>query len=142
LGRDFPDKITDFAEARNSFLENNDWVLFLDSDEEVTPSFKSFLDQLEPSQPYYWVRRVNLYNGHYRPSWNPDFKPALVSSKIRFVGSPHERVTPKNPHGLIDIPIIHNHTGSDSYKNSWPKDTRPWQLWLGMKKAVEVARGR
>ena len=141
LGTDYPGGIEDFAEARNSFLHDG-WVLFIDHDEEAPQQLLRVLDQLDPKEPYYWVRRVNLLNGRYVPGWNPDFKPALVSSRVRFFGRVHERVKPKNPHGLIDIPIIHNHNGPQAYRNYWYQDLPFYRLWLASKKVMEVARGR
>jgi len=141
LGTGFLGGIEDFAEARNSFLHDG-WVLFIDHDEEAPQQLLRVLDQLDPKEPYYWVRRVNLLNGRYVPGWNPDFKPALVSNRVRFFGKVHERVKPKNPHGLIDIPIIHNHNGPQAYRNYWYQDLPFYRLWLAGKKVAEVARGR
>lgn len=142
LGRDFPGRISDYAKARNSFL-NNGWVLFLDEDEEAPRILQDYLTRLTPTMPYYWIRRVNLYHGRYMPAWNPDFKAALVSSQVRFIGRVHERIIPKNPHGLVDIPIIHNHTRDNSlYRNYWYQDLPLYRVWLASKKIVEVARGR
>jgi len=143
LGKDYPGHIDDFAGARNSFL-NNGWVLFLDDDEEVTEGFLRLLDNLDSKQkPYYWVRRINLYRGRYMPAWNPDWKAALVSNRVRFYGRVHERVSPRKPHGVIDLPIIHNHNGADgNYRNMWYQDLPVYRLWLASKKIVEVARGR
>lgn len=142
LGKDYSGKITDFAQARNSFLGDG-WVLFRDSDEETPAKLLAFLDSLAPTQPYYWVRRINLYRGRYVPGWNPDYKAALVSDQVRFFGRIHERVRPKDPHGTIDLPIIHNHNGVDgNYRNYWYQDLPLYRLWLASKKVVEVARGR
>src|SRR3990172_7536813 len=143
LGTDYPGKIDDFSRARNSFLGDG-WVLFLDDDEEVTEGFLRLLDSLNPEQmPYYWIRRINLYRGRYMPAWNPDFKAALVSDRVRFFGRVHERVTPKKPHGVIDIPIIHNHESvNGNYRNKWYQDHPVYRYWLAGKKIIEVARGR
>ncbi len=142
LGRDYEGKITSFADARNHFLSKNEWVLFIDDDEEASRMLLDFLDQLEPKYPYYWIRRLNLADGKYRALWNPDYSPRLVSSKVRFVGDVHERVTPKDPHGIIDFPIIHNHKGGFAYKNKFYQDLPIYRIWLGIKKAIEVIRDR
>ena len=102
----------------------------------------NYLETLAPRFPYYWIRRFNLYNGRYRALWNPDFAPRLVSNKVRFVGRVHERVVPKEPHGMIDFPIIHNHRGPVTYKNYWYQDNLLYRMWLGVKKALEVVRDR
>ena len=44
----------------------------------------NYLSRLEPKFPYYWIRRVNLYNGRYRSAWNPDLVPRLVSNRVKF----------------------------------------------------------
>ena len=151
LGRDYPGKIENFAEARNSFLERKSvedpllkWVLFLDDDEEVTQGFLNYLTMLPPpSVHYFWVRRVNLYRGRYMPAWNPDYKAALVSNRTRFIGRVHERIPRSEPHGVIDLPIIHNHNGQDGrYRNYWYQDLPLYRLWLATKKIIEVGRGR
>ncbi len=98
----------------------------------------NYLNRLEPKFPYYWIRRINLYNGRYRAAWNPDLVPRLVSNEVKFVGRVHEKVVPKDPHGKIDFPIIHNHVGGISYKNFWYEPLPVYRLWLGVKKAIEV----
>ena len=142
LGTDYPGKIEYFADARNSFLSKHEWVLFVDNDEEASEMLLKYLSQLEPNYPYYWIRRIKLHNGRYREAFNPDFAPRLVSNRVKFVGRVHEKVVPKDPHGIIDLPIIHNHLGSFSYKNYWYQDLPGYRVWLGVKKAIEVIRDR
>ena len=142
LGTDYPGKIDDFSSARNSFLETNEWVLFVDDDEEPTEMLLNRINELQPKFPYYWIRRINLHNGRYREAWNPDFAPRLVSNRVRFIGRVHEKVVPKDPHGIIDFPLIHNHLGSFEYKNYWYQDLPVYRVWIGIKKALEVVRDR
>jgi hypothetical protein len=142
LRKDFKGTIDDFAAARNRFLLKYEWVLFVDDDEEASEMLLNYLRQLVPRFPYYWVRRFNLWNGKYRGLWNPDFAPRLVSNNVRFVGRVHEKVVPRDPHGVIDFPIIHNHVGPSTYKNYWYQDHPIYRVWIGIKKAIEVARDR
>ncbi len=142
LGRDYTGKIGSFAEARNYFLSRYEWVLFIDDDEEACGMLLDYLDKLEPKYPYYWIRRLNLASGRYRALWNPEYSARLVSGKVRFVGDVHERVIPRDPHGTIDFPIIHNHTGGFGYRNYWYQDLPVYRVWLGVKKAMEVIRDR
>lgn len=142
LRRDYQGKIDDFAVARNQFLSRHEWVLFVDDDEEASDMLLDHINQLEPQFPYYWIRRINLFEGRYREAWNPDFAPRLISNKVKFAGRVHERIVPKDPHGIIDFPIIHNHKGSFSYKNYRYQDLPAYRVWLGVKKAVEVIRDR
>jgi len=142
LGTDYPGKIEDFASARNSFLSKYEWVLFIDNDEEASDMLLNYLGHLEPNYPYYWIRRINLHNGRYREAWNPDFAPRLVSNRVKFVGRVHERITPKDPHGIIDFPILHNHVGPSTYKNYWYQDHPIYRVWMAIKKGMEVIRDR
>jgi hypothetical protein len=139
---DYSGKIEDFSKARNSFLQENEWVLFIDDDEEASEMLLGYLRNLQPRFPYYWIRRINLHNGRYRGAWNPDFAPRLVSNRVRFVGRVHEKISPADPHGIIDFPIIHNHCSSSGYKNYWYQDLPVYRAWIGIKKAIEVMRDR
>ena len=117
-------------------------MLFIDNDEEPSGMLLDYLNSLEPKFPYYWIRRINLYNGRYRAAWNPDLAPRLVSDRVRFSGRVHERVVPKDPHGKIDFPIVHNHIGGLRYKNFWYEPLPIYRVWLGIKKAIEVVVDR
>lgn len=117
-------------------------MLFIDNDEEASGMLLNYLTQLEPKFPHYWIRRINLANGRYREAWNPDFAPRLVSNKVKFVGRVHEKVVPKEPHGIIDFPIIHNHSGPFTYRNFWYQDLPIYRAWIALKKAIEVIRNR
>jgi len=142
LGTDYLGKIDDFSAARNSFLSKHEWVLFIDNDEEASVMLVNYLNQLDPQFPYYWIRRINLHNGRYREAWNPDFAPRLVSNRVKFAGRVHEKITPKDPHGIIDYPIIHNHLGPFTYKNLWYQDLPAYRIWIGVKKALQVTLNR
>lgn len=142
LGTDYSGKIDDFSTARNSFLSSNEWVLFVDNDEEPTQMLLNYLNQLEPRFPYYWIRRVNLHDGRYREAWNPDFAPRLASNKVKFVGRIHEKVVPRDPHGIIDFPIIHNHLGLFGYENYWYQNHPLYIVWTAVKKALQVIKDR
>lgn len=123
-------------------MAQHEWVLFVDDDEEACDMLLDYLNQVDPKFPYYWIRRINLANGRYRALWNPEYSPRLVSNRVKFVGDVHERVVPKEPHGIIDFPIIHNHRGGFAYRNYWYQDLPMYRLWLGVKKAIEVVRDR
>jgi len=142
LGRDYNGKITSFADARNYFVSKYDWVFFLDNDEEASDMLVNYLDELEPRYPYYWIRRLNLWNGRYHALLNPEYSARLVSNKVKYVGGIHERVVPKDPHGIIDFPIIHNHIGQSNYSNYWYQKLPVYRVWLGVKKMMEVVRDR
>ena len=139
LGRDYPGRISDFADARNSFIKNlpdREYVLFVDSDEEAPKMLLDYVGTLKPQFPYYWVRRIELVNNKYVPVFNPNYNGKLCSNKVRFIGRVHEIITPREPHGVIDIPIIHNHSGPASYSGGAQS-----MLKLGLLKVREVVRG-
>ena len=138
LGTDFHGTITDFASARNSFLEKNEWVFFLDNDEEASKMLLDHIDSLKPTMPYYWIRRINLWNGRYRPLWNPELVARLVSNRVRFAGRIHEKIVPRDPHGVIDFPIIHNHRGETNYRNYSHQNNRFYLYWLVFKKTGQL----
>lgn len=145
LGRDYEGKITDFSEARNSFLEtldDDEYVLFVDDDEEAPQLLLRYISKLKPQYPYYWVRKVELHNNRYIPQFNPHFDSRLISNKVRFFGRVNERIRPKNPHGIIDIPIIHNHTGPATWTGHWYQYLPYYQYWMAVKKMVEIIRFR
>ena len=139
LGRDYPGHITDFADARNSFVKDlldDEYLLFVDSDEEAPKMLLDYIGRLKPQFPYYWVRRIELVNNKYVPVFNPNYNGRLCSNRVRFIGRVHEMIIPREPHGVIDIPIIHNHTGQASYTGGAQSG-----LKLGLLKVREVVRG-
>ena len=139
LGRDYPGHITDFADARNSFvkdLPDDEYLLFVDSDEEAPKMLLDYIGKLKPQFPYYLVRRIGLGNNKYVPVFNPNYNGRLCSNRVRFIGRVHEMIIPREPHGVIDIPIIHNHTGPASYGGGAQSG-----LKLGLLKVREVVRG-
>lgn len=114
LGRDYPGKITDFSKARNSFLENlpdNEYVLFLDSDEEAPRMLLDSITRLAPKFPCY---SVHVFETGTARVW---VKGLLYSNKVRFVYPLHEIAVLAKPWrrlrddeiGLLEVPIIHAH---------------------------------
>ncbi len=61
------DSITDFAKERNLLLEKatTDWVLFIDSDEEVTPELEKEISSLEPKKDGYLIKRQDFFLGKW-----------------------------------------------------------------------------
>ena len=113
-------KIDDFSMVRNRFLESlddEDYVLFIDSDEEAPKVLLELCRKIEFTNiPYFRIRRVNLRNWKWYALGNPDYCDRLVSNKVRFFGKVHESVRPRRPFGVIHAPIIHNHLGPDKYE--------------------------
>ena len=143
LGHDWPGKIHDFSKVRNLFLEHSDtgWIFWQSDDEEPSRLLLKYIEGLNPTYPYYGIRRINLRNGRYIQAENPDFSPHLVSDKVRYVGKLHEHVEPRRPCGYIDYPIIHNQANGDSYNSGW-KATFAYRPVLAFKRSLDIMKGR
>lgn len=140
LGRDYHGKIHDFAEARNTFLADlpdNEYVLYKDSDVELTQTLKTQLDWLKPVYPWYDIRQINLREWRFTELENPFFTGVLASNRVHWEGRVHEKLYPRNPHGRIDAPLIHNHLGPTLY-NNW----NPPRVMLAAKKLWSILRQR
>jgi glycosyltransferase involved in cell wall biosynthesis len=106
------------SEQRNWAIANlpikSDWVLFLDADEESTPSFQAAVNQAlkepesytafyaAPAFIYYgkWLKRISGY-----PNWHPRI--VLVESTTRFTGGVWEDFSHPAQAGQISKPYIH-----------------------------------
>ncbi len=146
LGRDWkgPQPIPNLSKARNTFLtdlEDDEYVLFIDSDEEAPKTLLNYISRLKPQYPYYAIRRIELRENRIVPRFNPFFKGCLLSNKVRYAGHPHELVYPRRPVGWIDIPIIHNHVGGSSYVNPDWYTTRLFRYLQVLLKLRDIAIG-
>lgn len=146
LGRDWkgPQPIPNLSEARNTFLsglKDDEYVLFIDSDEEAPKILLDYISRLKPQYPYYAIRRMELQNNRFIPRFNPFFKGCLLSNKVKYAGHPHELVYPRKPVGWIDIPIIHNHIGKSSYVNPDWYTTRLFRYLQVLFKLRDIAVG-
>ena len=144
LGKDYDGKIHDFGKIRNMFieqLEENEWILWKSDDEEIPLGLIKIIETLNPTFPYYAIRRINLINGKYSSWGNPELYPGLVSNKVRYVGRLHEHINPRKPYGVIDYPIIHSVNGPRKYSSGW-KETKLYRPVMAIKKSIEIMRGR
>lgn len=86
-------QLTRFEEQRNFGLSEAtlDWVLMIDSDEIITPSLKSSIEQVieEPNIDAYWVVRLNRLFDKYLPEKHIH-RPILFRSHLRFSHPVHE----------------------------------------------------
>ncbi len=142
--QDLPIKITNFAETRNRILEqldDDEYVLWTSEDEEPSQMLLAHLNHARAIYPYYAVRRINLVNGRFYESANPEYSPHLVSNRVRYKGAIHETVMPRKPMGRIDYPIIHNHSLDWKYSSGW-KQTRAYRPVLALKKGYQALTGR
>ncbi|SRR6266702_7317040 len=140
--QDSKKKIFSFADARNEVLDtlnNQEYVLWKSEDEEFSDMLLHHLEFLMPQYPYYAIRRINLWNGKYWSSGNPEYSAHLVSNQVRYIGDVHERLIPRKPYGKIDFPIIHNHSSKWAYTSGW-KNSPVFIPVLAMKKAFEVTK--
>ncbi len=107
--------VTDFAESKNRLVEmtSNDYLLWLDTDEDIPIEFLKNLHKIlveKPAQCYRFPRK-NLPDAS---GW-PDYQTRLIRNRdCKWVRSVHEIVVDKttlNPPAdcflLLDYPIIH-----------------------------------
>ncbi len=109
-----------FSAHKNWALKNlnlrNEWLLFLDADERLTPPLQEEIatELSNPSCPYagFYIARKNYFMGRWirhagmYPDWNLRlFKRHLGSYEDRIV---HEHVLLKGPAGYLRNPIEHN----------------------------------
>ena len=140
LGRDYPGKISDFAEARNSFLdklEDGQYILYKDTDVEAPNMLLQHILKLPGIYPWYDIRQINLVNGHFSQVGNPFFTGVLASNRVRWraINGVKEKLFPREPHVRIDIPLIHNHVGPTTH---W--EVAPPRPLLAAKKVYEILR--
>jgi glycosyltransferase involved in cell wall biosynthesis len=101
----------------------NDWVLNLDSDEEISSEGAGEIKQVlngEREYSLYQFPRKNFFAGHWvrYGGWYPDKISRLYDKKkVRFTESQvHEKLVPDNNLGSLKHPIIHySFTGMEDY---------------------------
>jgi glycosyltransferase involved in cell wall biosynthesis len=108
-------KLDSFAEQKNyaASLAENDWILSIDCDEELSPELRSSMlawkQQPADKNGYTFPRMTNYMGGWIRHSgWYPDYKLLLYRrDKGAFVGALHERVHTKGPVGRLKGRLLH-----------------------------------
>lgn len=108
--------LTDFSKERNRLLKKSkaEWVLFLDSDEKLTPELRSEINEAikEPSIDGYYIPRRNFFLGQYAGTDN--ILRLGRKSAGRWERKVHEIWKIKGKTGQLNSPIIHNTAGSVS----------------------------
>jgi glycosyltransferase involved in cell wall biosynthesis len=105
-----------FSSQRNFAIDQarNDWVFFLDGDEQCSPELSMRIDKILDSPGLrpgvYKVRRQEYFLG--KPIrygiWNPSYHERLFhKAGVRYVGDVHEGIQGGLPLGHIHEPIIH-----------------------------------
>lgn len=105
----------DFSDQRNFAILNatTPWVLFIDSDERVTPDFIKEVEELvsryEPRSTIggYYVARQTFYYGH---NWHFQDRVQRLFFREKFIewtGVVHETPRIHGDFGLISSPIVH-----------------------------------
>lgn len=113
-GRSF----VDFARQRNAALDliEEDWVLFVDADEVVTPELaaevRAVTGSRERTEAGYWIPRKNILFGRWirHAGWSPDYQLRLLRrSRARYHEDRivHELVDLKGEAGYLGNPFIH-----------------------------------
>lgn len=108
---------SDFAAQRNRLLEqaSNEWVLFVDSDEQVTTELRNEIKQVlqQPKYEVYYVKRVDYFWG--KPILYGEVTSAHKKGFIRLVkkgsgkwkGKVHEEFVSKKEAGQLANPLHH-----------------------------------
>lgn len=110
----FKNQMTDFSSQRNFGADkaSNDWVFFVDADEELSSELKHNLEYLINNNEGiigYDIRRWNYVLGkRMTHCWSPDHVLRLFNRKYaRYEGDIHERAVPKGKVLRIEDPLLH-----------------------------------
>ncbi len=110
----FKNKLIDFSSQRNFGIDpsSNNWVFFIDADEELSPELKNKLPILIENKEGiigFDIRRHNYMLGkQLKHCWNPDHVLRLFNKNFaRYEGKVHERAVPKGKVLRIEEPILH-----------------------------------
>lgn len=128
IARDFPNvqiyqkEFINYIDQKNycMTLARNDWILFLDADEEVSGELKNEICSLSridwQTQAGFWIPRLTYYLGEwiYYGGWYPDYQMKLFRKSMGcFTGFlVHEQVKVIGKVKKLKFPILHY-----SYKN-------------------------
>ncbi|MGI5835285.1 MAG: glycosyltransferase family 2 protein [Chloroflexota bacterium] len=108
----------DFARQRNTALDliEDEWVLFVDADEVVTPELAAEVRAVTTAsnriEVGYWIPRRNIIFGRWirNAGWSPDYQLRLLKkSRARYREDRivHELVDLQGEAGYLDNPFIH-----------------------------------
>lgn len=108
----------DFARQRNAALDliEEEWVLFVDADEVVTPELAAEVRDVTGDQGRtevgYWIPRKNILFGRWirNAGWSPDYQLRLLKkSRARYREDRivHELVDLQGEAGYLENPLIH-----------------------------------
>ena len=109
-------RFTDYAQQRNAALDvaEDDWVLFVDADEVVTPELAEEVRRVTKAGRVagFWVPRRNILFGHWvrNAGWSPDYQLRLLRrslARYREDRSVHELVDLQGAEGHLENPFIH-----------------------------------
>jgi glycosyltransferase involved in cell wall biosynthesis len=120
-----------FADWRNTGakLAKGDWLLYIDSDEEITAKLKDEIEKAVQSSGFsaYAIPRRNIFLGHemHWGGWSPDCVLRLIKKDelIGWYGELHEQPKIKGIVGCLKNPLIHtshrNLTDMVDKTNKW-----------------------
>jgi hypothetical protein len=111
--------ITDFAQARNKELAKakTSWVLFLDTDETITPQLQAEIESTVRGDQYdaYYLKRQDIFLGRelkHGETGNAKFIRLAKKSFGKWVRPVHETWVGEGKVGTLNNPLIHH-----SHKN-------------------------
>lgn len=104
-----------FAEWRNAGAKKagGDWLLYVDTDEEITPKLKERILQVTSSDEFsgYAIPRRNIFLGHEMRwgGWKPDFQLRLIKKDklVGWYGELHEQPKINGETCHLNEPLIH-----------------------------------
>jgi glycosyltransferase involved in cell wall biosynthesis len=109
------DELTlNYAELRNLGLEEakEDWILYIDADERVTPELKRELQELVSGKSVYAIPRKNIILGREMKhgGWWPDYVKRLYKkNKLKgWTGELHEEPEFDGEMGHLTNPLVHH----------------------------------
>jgi len=119
--REFTDKV--YVVSNKGFCEpdrpfalsktSNEWILYLDADERVSPRLKEeiFLTmERAPDEGSFYIPRKNIFLGKWikGSGWYPGYVLRLFRrASVRFSSAIHTDVFPSGPSGYLREPVVH-----------------------------------
>lgn len=113
--RVFLEKTKNFSKLRNLGWQKakNDWLLYVDADERITPKLATEIQNTvrsfsaETSPHGYFIKRRNFYLGHEWPYQDKLERLFWKKSLIGWYGKLHETARIKGSVGIVSEPLLH-----------------------------------
>ena len=102
-------KFTNFSSLRNLGLEktSNDWVLYIDADEEITSDLKGEIETSDCNFAAYYITRQNFYLGRRWPTKDKVERLFNKEKLKKWFGDVHESPEVNGEKGELNSELIH-----------------------------------